>query len=201
LNIYIILHGETEFNVGDIRIRGRYDVPLSDLGIKNAEEVGKELSSIPLEKIYYSKLSRAKDTAEEIKKHQPNAELIEEPFLIDISFGDWEGKTSEEAFTPEEAEKWHSEPHDFVIPGGETFYQVLDRLHRLFIRLRSQNEKTVALVTHGVIINLIFVYLTGTHPSHYWNFYVKPCSISRVKLRKDGSVSIVFFNDINHLSE
>jgi len=200
MNIYIIRHGETDFNIGDVRFRGRYDVPLSDLGLKHAEEAGKQLSSVLLEKIYYSKLSRAKDTATKIKEHQSTADLIEEPFLIDISFGDWEGKPPTEVFTPEEQEKWFSMPHDFVIPGGETFYQVLDRLHRLFKRLRSQNEKNVALVTHGAVINLIFVYLTGTHPSHYWNFYVKPCSISNIKLRKDGRVSIIVFNDVNHLS-
>ncbi|MCG3227138.1 MAG: histidine phosphatase family protein [Candidatus Heimdallarchaeota archaeon] len=200
MNIYIVRHGETAFNVGEPRIRGRKDVPLSELGVENAIKTGIELSSIPIEKIYYSKLSRAKDTAAKIKEHQPSAELIEEPFLLDISFGDWEGKTANEAFSPEVKEKWFSNPHDVLIPNGETFYQVLDRLHRLFLRLRTQEEENVVLVTHGAAINLIFVYLTETHPSHYWNFYVDPCSISQVKLHKDGRVSIISFNKIDHKS-
>ncbi|MCG3221898.1 MAG: histidine phosphatase family protein [Candidatus Heimdallarchaeota archaeon] len=198
MNIYIVRHGETAFNVGEPRIRGRRDVPLSELGIENAIKTGIELSSIPIEKIYYSKLSRAKDTAAKIKDHQPSAEFIEEPFLLDISFGDWEGKTADEAFSPEVKKKWFSNPHDVLIPNGETFYQVLDRLHRLFQRLRTQEEEKVVLVSHGAAINLIFVYLTGTHPSHYWNFYVDTCSISHVKLSREGRVSIVSFNSITH---
>lgn len=198
MNIYIVRHGETAFNIDDIRVRGRKDVPLSELGIENAIKTGNELASITLDKIYYSKLSRAKDTALKIQEHQPSADLIEEPLLLDISFGDWEGKTADEAFSPELKQKWHSNPHDVLIPNGETFYQVLDRLHRLFLRLRTQEEENIALVSHGAVINLIFVYLTETHPSHYWNFYVDPCSISHIKLNKDGKVFIKSFNKIEH---
>ena len=201
MNIYIIRHGETAFNIGDIRIRGRKDVPLSELGIQHADEVGEALSEIPIDAIYYSKLSRAADTAKAIKRYQENAELIEEPFLLDISFGDWEGKKGEEVFAGELKEKWHTNPHDVLIPNGETFYQVLDRLHRLFLRMRDQKEENVVLVSHGAVINLIFVYLTEAHPSHYWNFYVKPCSISQIKFYPNGKLHIIKFNETNHLSE
>lgn len=201
MDIYIIRHGETAFNEGEERVRGRMDVPLSELGIQHAEEVGGKLSNIHIEKIYHSKLSRTTVTAEKIHKNQKNAEIIEEPFLLDISFGEWEGKSGKEVFVEELSKQWHTNPNDVLIPGGETFYQVLDRLHRLFLRLRKQTEKTIALVTHGAVINLIFVYLTETHLSHYWDFYVKPCSISQVTLHKNGRVSIVKFNAIDHLSE
>ncbi|OLS31153.1 MAG: Phosphoserine phosphatase 1 [Candidatus Heimdallarchaeota archaeon AB_125] len=201
MDIYIIRHGETAFNVGEERIRGRKNVPLSDLGIHHAEEAGEKLKEKPIEKIYHSKLSRTKVTAEKILQHQKKAEIIEEPFLLDISFGEWEGKTGNEVFIDDLKKQWMNNPNDVLIPGGETFYQVLDRLHRLFLRLRKQKEKIVALVTHGAVINLIFVYLTETHPSHYWDFYVKPCSISHIKLNENGKISIVKLNDTNHLSE
>jgi alpha-ribazole phosphatase len=201
MDIYIIRHGETAFNIGEPRFRGREDIPLSELGLRHAEQVGNALSSIPLEIVYYSELSRAKNTAMKIFEHQKEAKFVEEPYLMDLSFGDWEGKTTQELFSHEEKELWFSNPHDFVIPGGETFYQVLDRIHRLFIRLRSQKENNIVLVSHGAVINLIFVYLSGTHPSHFWNFYVKPCSISQINLKYNGRFSIERFNDINHLHE
>ncbi|MHA1827490.1 MAG: histidine phosphatase family protein [Candidatus Heimdallarchaeaceae archaeon] len=200
MEIYIVRHGETEFNVGEVRFRGRADIPLSEIGLKHAEETGQALSLVPLEKIYYSKLSRAKTTAAKIYEFQSKAEFIEEPLLFDLNFGRWEGKTHNEIFTEEEKKKWFRNPHDFIIPEGETFYQVLDRLHRLFLRLRKQKERNIALVSHGAVINLIFVYLTGTHPSHFWDFYVKPCSISHITLREDGNFKINILNDTNHLS-
>lgn len=200
MDIYIIRHGETAFNVGYVRFRGRKNIPLSDLGKKHAEETGKKLSTIPLEKIYYSKLSRAKITAEKIKHFQSDAEFIEEPLLYDMSFGDWEGQSLKEVFTAEEEKRWRENPHDFIIPNGETFYQVLDRIHRLFLRLRSQKEENIALVSHGAIINILFVYLTRTDPSQFYSFYVKPCSITHIKLNQNGKYSIVSFNSVSHLS-
>jgi len=123
MEIYIVRHGETEFNVGEVRFRGRADIPLSEIGLKHAEETGQALSLIPLEKIYYSKLSRAKTTAAKIYEFQSKAEFIEEPFLFDLNFGKWEGKTHNEVFTEEEKKKWFRNPHDFIIPDGETFYK------------------------------------------------------------------------------
>ncbi len=200
MDLFIVRHGETAFNEGEERIRGRKDVPLSELGIKHVEEVGQALSRISIESIYYSRLSRAKDTATGIKKYQDTAKFEEEPFLLDISFGDWEGKKGSEVFHGKIKQIWRTNPNDVLIPNGETFYQVLDRIHRLFLRLREQKEKNVVLVSHGAVINLIFVYMTETHPSHYWDFYVKPCSISHVKLHTNGKINIIKFNDFNHLS-
>ncbi len=200
MEIYIVRHGETAFNLGEERIRGRVDVSLSELGVQHAKEVGEVLSKIPVDVIYYSRLSRAKVTAEEIKSHQDKARFIEEPYLLDISFGDWEGKKGSDVFHRALMEKWKTNPNDVLIPGGETFYQVLDRIHRLFLRLREQEEEKVVLVSHGAAINLIFVYLTETHPSHYWDFYVEPCSVSHIKLYPNGKINIIKFNDTNHLS-
>ena len=163
-------------------------------------KTGQFLAKIPIEAIYYSKLSRAKVTAEKIKEQHHTANFIEEPYLFDMSFGDWEGQSLKKVFTTEEEERWFSDPNSFIIPNGETFYQVLDRIHRLFMRLRTQEEKNVVLVSHGAVINLIFVYLTKTNPSQFYSFYVKPCSITHIKLKPKGEYSIAGFNKTDHLS-
>ncbi|MBY9001023.1 MAG: histidine phosphatase family protein [Candidatus Heimdallarchaeota archaeon] len=200
MDIYIIRHGETDFNVGEVRFRGQIDVHLSELGVNHALETGKALVDTPIDTIYYSKLSRAKVTAEKIKEHQPKANLTEEPYLFDMSFGDWQGQSLKEVFTFEEEKQWLKDPNDFIIPNGETFYQVLDRIHRLFKRLQKQEEKNIVLVSHGAVINLIFVYLTRTDPSQFYSFYVKPCSITHISLKPDGTYKLIGFNEIKHLS-
>lgn len=202
MNIFIIRHGETAFNVGEHKFRGRMDISLSELGLKHAEQTGKSLSNIPLDIIHYSKLSRTRITASKIGQNQKNTQLLEEPFLYDISFGDWEGKANREVFSSkEEEQRWHTDPHSFIIPNGETFYQVLDRIHRLFKRLENQKEENIALVSHGVVIALMFVYLYKTHPSNFWKFFVKPCSISHIVLRESGNFKLVKINDCHHLHD
>ena len=200
MRIIFVRHGETAFNVGEKRVRGRYEIPLSEEGKKHAEEAGKTLSSFPVDIIYYSRISRAKETAESIKKYQKEAKLIEEPFLIDLSFGDWEGKKYSEVFTPEEEEQWFINPFKFIPENGETFYQALDRLHRLFVRLEKQGEKNVVLVSHGAIFNLLFTYLYQTHPSQFWKFYVAPCSISEIEFHSLDKFDLVKINDTTHLT-
>jgi len=199
--VFIIRHGTTAYNVGEKRVRGRIDLSLSKEGFEEAEKIGKVLSSTKIDVIYYSPIKRAKQTAEAIKKYQPNADFVEEPLLIDLSFGDWEGKTYSEIFKTKEAqERFRKQPSSFIIPNGETFYQGLDRIHRLFSRLKKQKEDTVALVTHGAIINLILIYLYKTNIDLFWRLSVEPGSISEIELQEDW-YKIIKVNDTHHLKD
>ncbi|UCE13002.1 MAG: histidine phosphatase family protein [Candidatus Heimdallarchaeota archaeon] len=201
VHIHIVRHGLTEFNVGEPRFRGQLDIPLSEAGIQQAEALAEALKRIKIDKIYYSRLQRAKITAEVIKKFHPTAQLIEEPFLLTLNFGDWQGRPHKEVFrTAEERNLWYTNPNAFVIPNGETFYEVLDRIHRLFIRLQNQSEKQIALITHRIVIISILLYIFKLDPSHFWDFHVDTASISQIDYNpKNGTFHLVKLNDIQHL--
>ena len=85
MQIHIVRHGQTEFNVGEPRFRGQLDIPLSEVGAQQAETIAIALKAIPLDAIYYSRLQRAKRTAEIIKKFHPKAQFIEEPKLLTLN--------------------------------------------------------------------------------------------------------------------
>jgi broad specificity phosphatase PhoE len=197
--IYIIRHGQTDFNVGEPRFRGQLDIPLSETGVHQAEAMAIALKNIPLNIIYYSPLQRAKVTAEKIKYHQ-QALLVEEPLLLTMNFGDWQGRFHSEVFTPEEKELWMVNPNLFVIPNGETFYDVLNRIHRLLYRLKNQSEEQIALVTHNVVIINILLYLFKLDPSHFWDFQVDTASITQIQLHSKRSFKLLKLNETQHLS-
>ena len=89
----------------------------------------------------------------------------------------------------------------FVIPNGETFYEVLNRIHRLFIRLWNQSEKHIALITHRVVIINILLYLFKLDPSHFWDFHVDTASISQIGYNpNNGTFRLVKLNETQHLS-
>ena len=122
--IYIVRHGETDFNTDPVpRVRGRVDVPLNEIGVQHAKEAGEFLKNEKnIGKIYYSSIPRAKQTAELIAQQQTKpVELIEEPLVIDITWGDWEGKTYKEAFGNEDGGDYTYAPDKLMIPNGETF--------------------------------------------------------------------------------
>lgn len=202
LQLYIVRHGQTEFNIGEPRFRGQHDIPLSKIGVQQAETIALALKSIPLDSIYYSRLQRAKETAEIIKQFHPNAQFIEEQYLLTLNFGDWQGKFHREVFkTTEERNRWYTNPNTFIIPNGETFYDVLSRVHRLFMALRNQSkyEKKIALITHRIVIIHILLYLFKLDPSHFWDFQVDTGSITQIEYNLDNTFRLVKLNKTTHL--
>jgi probable phosphoglycerate mutase len=202
LQLYIVRHGQTEFNIGEPRFRGQHDIPLSKIGIQQAEAIANALKSTPLDSIYYSRLLRAKNTAEKIKQFHPTAQFIEEPNLITLNFGDWQGKFHKDVFkTAEERERWYTNPNTFVIPNGETFYDILSRAHRLLGHLRNQTESEihVALITHRIVIIHIILYLFKLDPSHFWDFHVDTGSITQIEYSSDNTFRLVKLNKTTHL--
>ena len=81
-------HGQTPWNVDKI-YRGRSDICLDELGIKQAELLGKCLSNYGLEAIYSSPLKRALDTASIIARYQKIDVQIAEG-LVDFDYGEWQ---------------------------------------------------------------------------------------------------------------
>lgn len=200
VQLYIVRHGLTDYNVGEPRFRGQLDIPLSELGVQQAEAIATALKLIPLDIIYYSQLSRAKMTAEKITQFHPNAKFIDEPLLITLNFGDWQGKFHKEVFkTPAKRELWYTNPNAFIVPNGETFYQVLDRVHRLFIRLNDQTEDHITLITHRVVIINMLLYLFKLDPSHFWDFRVDPASITQIEYNSDKTFRLIQLNEKKHL--
>ena len=89
LEILIVRHGETAWNTANI-FRGRVPVPLSEVGIKQADQVGEYLSKRKINSVYCSPLDRAVQTALAIAKPQSlTPQPVEE--LNDQDFGEWEG--------------------------------------------------------------------------------------------------------------
>ena len=64
MNIYIVRHGETDWNV-QLKLQGRADIPLNATGIEQAEQTGAHLkkAGISFAKVYPSPLQRAVKTA------------------------------------------------------------------------------------------------------------------------------------------
>ena len=76
--IYFIRHGQSEFNARFNSIMGDpmiYDAPLSPLGHQQAIQVQEHISSLGIERVIASPLTRAIQTAEHIFKTGPAIEI------------------------------------------------------------------------------------------------------------------------------
>ena len=87
--IYLVRHGETEYN-NKLITHGQYDVPLNSLGIKQAKLLGIELKNINFDLCFCSPLIRAVDTAKEILVYHQNTPIIYDDRLKEIYLGNLE---------------------------------------------------------------------------------------------------------------
>ena len=160
MKIYIIRHGETDWNQTR-RMQGRKDVPLNAFGRHLAEETKEALLEVGFDAVYTSPLGRAKETAQIVSGER--APILCDERLIEMSFGVYEGlfAAKDSWNIPDPAfQNFFDAPEKYVPPTeGEAFEEVKERLKAFMKELREKQLKTVLLSTHGaalcVLLNLV----------------------------------------------
>jgi len=193
-------HGETMWNVEKV-FRGRADVSLDELGIRQAELLGKYLGNWRLEAVYSSPVKRALDTASIIARYQNVAVRIAEG-LTDFDFGEWQSLPEQEVMRlyPDLLNEWHDHPHKVRMPGGESLEDAKKRAVEVVNDVLSKHQGSVALVSHRVVIKVLICYLLGLDNSHFPNINQDVGGITIFDYA-DGRFVLTKHNDTSHLQE
>ena len=198
-SIYLVRHGETAWNKEEI-FRGRTDVPLNEIGFREAELAGEYLKEKGIHVIYSSPLSRAWQTAQEIARFH-NLEVRRLDGIIDMSFGEWEGRPLKEIqiHDRELYQKWRDEPHLVKLPGGESLDEVRVRaMGALEDVIRLHSGKTLALVSHRVVTKVIICGILGIENSRFWQIGQDTTAINLIQYR-NGKYILSLMNETCHL--
>lgn len=95
LKVYLFRHGKTVYNTKGI-FTGQSTSKLTKEGIKNANDVAKQLKNKKFQVAIHTRLQRSKDTLKPILKFHPETKkIIEDDRMIERSYGDLEGQTHE----------------------------------------------------------------------------------------------------------
>ena len=140
--------------------QGHMDVPLSDLGRAQAEELGATLRGEGLAEVWHSPLSRARETAEPIAA-AAGVPCRPDPRLRELSFGSWEGRSHEEV-RRREPDAHARRYHDVLggtPPGGEPIASLMDRLSEFLAERWVEGGGPLAVVTHEGVIRAAAVLL------------------------------------------
>ncbi|MBI4130125.1 histidine phosphatase family protein [Candidatus Roizmanbacteria bacterium] len=156
--LYIVRHGTTKWNE-ERRMQGWTDTPLSETGIRQAEELAQQLQHETIHGIYSSSLQRAAQTASLIAKHHTIRVILEDD-LREGRFGIFEGMIWEEVNKlyskryplPGEAGRFSLR----VEGGGESIEDIYQRVSRLVDGIvKKHPSQTIMLVSHGLAIKCI----------------------------------------------
>lgn len=159
--IYIVRHGETEWNVRRI-IQGHSDSPLTKKGIAQAKALARRFKTLHFDAIFSSDLVRAKRTAEIIALEKRLA-IETTRVLREQFFGKYEGAKRDDYYSL--FEKWNEmtdrKRHRFKI--SEDVESNEEAVIRFITFLReiavAYSGKTVLVVSHGAIMRYFLIHL------------------------------------------
>jgi broad specificity phosphatase PhoE len=178
--VYYIRHGETEWNAQG-RLQGARDIPLNDLGRKQAVAAGGILADLLARDgrsdvslaFVASPLKRARSTMELMRgalKLPPGDYAIDDR-LREIGYGQWEGSTLDEVrqadpemFAARERDKWTVSP-----PGGESYVSVQARVSDWY----GQRKADTVAVAHGGTARALMVALGFETPESAANLIIE----------------------------
>jgi phosphoserine phosphatase len=155
LRIFLVRHGETEWNrIG--RFQGRNDQPLNEKGRRQARALAEALKDEHFTALYASPLPRSLETAGFIKSFHPAAPLIEEPRLMEMDLGEFEGMDGRlwmEAHG-DFVKAWAMNPGSTRMPGGENLEEVqLRAVEALNIIIaRYESGGCLLLCSHNFVL-------------------------------------------------
>ena len=160
--IYLIRHGETEYNRLGIVQGSGVDSSLNEVGVAQANAFFQTYQYVPFDKVYTSALKRTIQTAQSfIDLGIPHQQLSG---LNEISWGEKEGKVpnyQQDGDYKELVEAWKSGDDDASAPGGESPAQVAKRQREaLSIIFKNTEEDIILIVMHGRAMRILLTQLT-----------------------------------------
>lgn len=200
MKIYLIRHGETEWNSDD-RYQGCMDISLDETGVKQANLLGQRLQNYGIELIISSHLRRAAKTAEIIQGYV-NCPLEIDQNLREIQLGEWEGKRWKDIQVEyaDFLKKWHTDIVNLPMPGGESYADLKVRAVKAMEDLKNLEVKAVAIVTHGAVVKTMLSQGLQLGLEYRGNFEIDNASISEMRYeRSKDRYKVIRMNDTAHL--
>lgn len=165
----LIRHAQSVGNEEN-RFSGRIDYPLTELGLKQAEEMCVHLVG-QFDLIISSPLSRALHTASFLGVPKIIPELIER------SGGEYEGKTFPElkkTLSPRKYKLWLREWYA-APPFGESYQDVKDRIWPIYdeqIKPLLISGRRICVVSHACVMKVLLGHLQGLDEPEIMNMHI-----------------------------
>lgn len=200
--IYLIRHGETDYNLKGIVQGSGVDTSLNDTGRKQAAAFFEKYKNVPFKKVYISGLKRTKESVEKFIDLGIPYESYKG--LNEISWGDKDGKivnSADHSYYSEMLEAWKRGEVENCIDGGESPKDVQARQKPVMDLIMSRvDEDPILICMHGRAMRILLSTLMHADLRYMDQFehhnlclYYLTYSDSEFKIEK--------YNDTSHLKD
>ncbi|MCK5625211.1 histidine phosphatase family protein [Candidatus Pacearchaeota archaeon] len=198
LKIYLIRHGETNFNKASLKSQQNEETPLNELGIVQTERLAKRLESIHFDKIFSSPLKRATQTLDKLRKLS-NKEVFFDDRLKEYDSGE----------VNQSSEKW-KEKYDRLLAsgmskydirpfGGENIWDLIKRVGS-FLKDIEKEEGVIAIITHSGVSSMLINLSQGRKKEDFSKIKQNNTCINLLEF-SGREWKIKSINDSKHISD
>ncbi len=187
--LFLVRHGQTDWAASG-RHTGWTDIPLNDVGRRQARLLGGRLAARSFARVLTSPLSRAFDTCRACGLDDV---AIVEPDLREWNYGEHEGRTTEEIRADIPGWTiWSGDPRD-----GESLDEVAARMDRVIASILDVSGD-VAIFGHGHGLRILTARWLGLGPAAGGLFALSTATLSRLGWERERRV-IELWNGAAHL--
>lgn len=158
--IYIVRHGQTDYNLKQVVQGGGIDSCLNQNGINQADAFYESNKHLIFDKIYYTGLKRTKESVKKFLNAGTPHEGV--PDLNEISWGKYEGVPmdhSENEYYLNMISRWSQGDLDHCIERGESPNIAAKRLKRGIEHVLKQEGQTILICMHGRAMRILLCIL------------------------------------------
>ena len=198
--IYLIRHGQTEYNLQNIVQGSGVDTDLNDRGRQQAQAFFDTYKHVPFQKVYTSALKRTHQSVKRfLEMGLPHEQLAG---LNEISWGTKEGHKvtpTEDEYYHYMLKQWQLGDTSLKIDGGESPEDVVKRMQPAIDHIMSRTEEqTILICMHGRAIRILMCMLLN-YPLKSMDMFEHE-NLCLYLLNYTGSMfSVERYNDRDHL--
>ena len=199
--IYLIRHGQTDYNKRGVVQGSGIDAPLNELGKQQAQAFYEKYQSIPFDRVYTSALIRSMQSVQRfIDAGIPHVSFAG---LNEINWGIYEGKivsNENSKYYERVTEAWMRGESDLRIEGGESPLMVQERQKPVLEHIvTQQDEKKVLICMHGRAMRIFLCLLLGIDLKEMDSFKHDNLGLYQLDYQQ-SNFSIEVANDVSHLA-
>lgn len=190
----LIRHGQTYWN-RVMRMQGQINIPLNDVGKRQAANLARELQGYDFDVCYCSPLNRAVETAQTVIGSR-DIPFIRHELLLEQSYGLCEGQWQPLVFRLPFARLYNYQHHpERYVPavGGESMRDMLERAGRALneaLLPAARTYHTVLVGAHGSLICAMLDWIEKTPLQDYWGNLLNNCGYAVIE-HTDGAWRVV----------
>ncbi|MCO5231462.1 MAG: histidine phosphatase family protein [Chitinophagales bacterium] len=198
-NIYLLRHGQTDYNLKGI-VQGRgVNSSLNDTGHWQAQQFFEKYKNIPFDIAYVSTLQRTHQTLAPFASQGLDFQIREE--LDEINWGVFEGVSHNEILESTYVsimERWTEGHLDIKIEGGESPLELHERQYPFIEELRSVAYENILICSHGRAIRALLCGMLGKSLSEMDTFKHNNTCLYQLAF-ENNSFEVLLENDTSHL--